>query len=193
MHGLPIAAAVLCIVSVAGCGPMVQVATEPVGAGGAGPAEQLAVNLRLRTDAIEASISNLGEAPVDVLWDKATLVDTDDKTSGVVHSAAVSTGATSDLPGDVSRILPHATLTDFLIPARCVGFTPGEGWIVAPLLPVECGPIRCVGYHELVGKTVRLGLTMQVQGVERTFEWTLRITEAVRSVRGARPNDPNLH
>ena len=172
---------------------MVHVATEPIGAGGPGPDDQLRIELHLRTDALEVSITNLGETPVDVLWDKASLVDTQGQASAVVHSAAGGKWAAADLPGDVSRIPPHATLDDFLVPTRDVGFVPNEGWNIDSLLPVECGPMRCIGYHELVGQTVRLSLTVQVQGAERTFEWTLRITQAVRSVRGNRPKDPNLH
>ncbi len=172
---------------------MVHVATEREGSGGAGPDDQVAVDLRLRTDVIEMTISNRGETPVDVLWDKASLVDTEGNTSGVVHSGAEGDWTTPDRPGDVSRIGPHATLTDFIVPTRSVRFDPYYGWIVQPVLPVECGPIRCIGYHELVGKGVRLSLPMQVNGEERIFEWTLRITEAVKSTRGARPSDPNVH
>jgi hypothetical protein len=172
---------------------MVHVATEPVGGDSSTPTDPVAVFLRLSTDALGVSIANRGDAPVDVLWDRATLVDTDGNASGVIHGAGINAGAPSDLPGDVSRVPPHSTLDDFLIPTRCVGFTPGEGWIVTSLLPVECGPIRCIGYHELVGKTVRLTLPMQVEGAEHTFDQTLRITEAVRSSRGNRPTDPNLH
>jgi hypothetical protein len=67
-------------------------------------------------------------------------------------------------------------------------FEPAERLTVPdPLLPVECGPLRCVGYHELVGKSVRLTLPMRVNGTVQAYEWTLRITDAVKSVRGGRP------
>lgn len=172
---------------------MVHVVTEPDNSRGPGPNDPLTVDLGLRTDALEVSISNRGDAPVDVLWNKASLVDTEDKTYPVVHSGADRSWAVPDLPGDVSRIPPHTTLNDFIIPTRSVGFDAAEGWIVEPLLPVECGPIRCIGYHELVGKTVRLNLTVQANGAERVFEWTLRITEAVKSMRGGRPYESNPH
>jgi len=51
----------------------------------------------------------------------------------------------------------------------------------------ECGPLRCIGYHELVGKTVQLSLPIRVNGNDSIYQWTLRITEAIKSVRGGRP------
>jgi hypothetical protein len=172
---------------------MVHVATQCEGCGAPGPDDPIDIGLRLRTDAIEITISNRGETPVDVLWDRASLVDTAGDTWGVVRSGAAGGSPTPDVPGNVTRIPAHASLTDYLLPTRSVRFDAYYGWIVEPVLPVECGPIRCVGYHELVGKSVRLTLPVQVNGEERVFEWTLRITETVKSTRGARPSDPNLH
>ena len=171
---------------------MVHVATERDGSGGSGVGEPLSVDLRLRTEAIEVAITNRGETPVDVLWDKASLVDTQGKASAVVRSSTGDQWAAPDVSGDVSRIPPHGTLHVFIIPARSVSFERESGWIVDQVLPVECGPLRCTGYHELVGKTVSLRLPMQVNGVEQNFEWTLRITDAVKSFRGGRPQEPSL-
>jgi hypothetical protein len=171
---------------------MVHVAAQRDGPAGATLDGQLSVDLHLRTDAIWISIANLGETPIDVLWGKASLVDTAGNVYGVVHSAAEGSPA-PDPPGHSSRIAPKATLDAFVIPTRCVRFDARYGWVVEPLLPVECGPIRCVGYHELVGKTIRVSLPMQVSGTERAFDWSFLITNAVRSSRGTRPEDPALH
>jgi hypothetical protein len=135
---------------------MVHVAAHLDGPTGATLGDQLSVDLHLRADAIRVSITNLGEAPIDVLWGRASLVDTEGSVYGVVHSGA--TGSPDPEPlGTISRIAPKATLDDFVVPTRSVRFDPRYGWLVEPLLPVECGPIRCVGYHELVGKTVDRG------------------------------------
>ena len=177
----------------AGCGPMVHVATEHECSGCTEINDRVTIALQLRVDALGISITNLGDTAIDVLWDRAVLVDVDGNASAVVHGDPGEAWAAADASGDVSRIPPHSTLDDFVIPIRDVTFDPREGWFVGPLLPVECGPIRCLGYHELVGKTLRLTLALQVEGGERVVEWTLRITDAVKSVRGARPSDPNLH
>ena len=169
------------------------VATQRGGSAGASPSDPVSADLTLGTDAIEVAITNRGETPLDVQWSKATLVDTGGKAFGIVRSGAVDDGAGPGLSGDVSRIPPHGTLHDFIIPTRSLTFDKAEGWIVTPLLPVECGPLRCIGYHELVGKTVELKLPIVVDGTERMFDWTLQVTEAVRSSRGTRPSDPNLH
>jgi hypothetical protein len=171
---------------------MVHVTTERDGVDSAA-AEQLQVDLHVRPDAMEVSITNRGEGAVDVLWSKATLVDVQGNASGVVRNGTEERWAAPDMPGDVSRIPAHQSLNVFLVPAESVRFDKASGWWVEQLLPVECGPIRCVGYHELVGKTVRLTLPMQVNGAEQVFEWTLRITDSVKSVRGARPDEPGPH
>jgi hypothetical protein len=110
-----------------------------------------------------------------------------------VHRQTPTNVAISDVAGSGTRLGPYATLDDFLVSTRCVTFAPVSGWEVVPLLPVECGPVKCLGYHELVGKTVHLRLAFDVDGTERDFAWTLRITRTVKSVRGARPSDPDLH
>jgi hypothetical protein len=171
---------------------MVHVAARCDGPIGATPDDHLSVDLQLRVDAIRISIANLGEAPVDVLWDEASLVDTEGNVYGVIHGGAEGPPE-ADPPGNVSRIGPKATLDAFVIPTRSVRFDPRYGWVVEPLLPVECGPIRCTGYHQLVGKTVLLSLPMRVNGAERVLDWSFLITEAVRSSRGSRPDDPALH
>lgn len=170
---------------------MVHVATESTI--DVDPGNQITVRAWLRTDAIEVSIVNGGSSPIDVLWDKASIVDLDGSVSAVVHNGLKEAGPPSDLPGDVSRIAPSSVLNDLIVPAEKFGFDKDYGWLVEPLLPIECGPLRCVGYHELVGKSVGLRLVMQVDGAEYVYESTLRITNAVRSSRGTRPDDPNLH
>jgi len=185
------AAAVTCLLTIAACSPMVHVTTECESTGGV-PDDPLRVDLRVLTDALQAAITNRGDVPVDVLWYEASMVDTQGNSSLVVHSSLDEQWAAPDVPGDVSRIPPNSTLSVFLIPERSVIFDRGSGWYAAPLLPVECGPLRCTGYHELVGRTVQLTLPVRVNGAELVFEWTLRITDAVKSVRGARPPEQPL-
>ncbi len=187
------AAAIVSLVVVSACSPMVHVTTEPEPTTGAAAPDQLRVNSRVRTEAMEVALSNLGDAPIDVLWSGASLVDTQGNSSPVVHSAIGTQWTPPDVSGDVSRIPPHATLEVFLIPDRSVIFERnGAGWYAEPLLPVECGPLRCIGYHELVGKTVRLTLPYRINGADQTFDSTLRITEAFKSMRGGRPSEPAL-
>ena len=181
------------LMSVAGCGTMAHVATEPVGDSGITAADPLAVQLRLSVEALELTIINRGTTPLEVLWDKSSVVSTDGRPSAIVHSEGSAWDSPDANAFTVSRIMPYMPLHTFLVPMRDVSYTPGEGWLVSPMLPVECGPMRCVGYHELVGQTVHLTLVMRIDGAERTFEWTLRITRAERSVRGNRPKDPDLH
>src|SRR5262245_29309892 len=187
------AAAVLCLLATSACSPMVHVTTAQESTGDAIPGNPVQVDLRVLTDALEVAISNRGEVPVDVLWDEAVMVDTEGNTSPVVHSNIAEQWAAPDVSGDVSRIPPHAMLTAFLIPDRSVIFERGSGWYAQPLLPVECGPLRCIGYHELVGRTVQLTLPMRVNGADRVMQWTLRITDAIKSVRGARPPEMPLY
>jgi len=187
------AAVVSWLLAISACSPMVHVTTEQESTGDAIADNLVQVDLRVLTDAMEIAISNRGEVPVDVLWDEAVLVDTEGNTSPVVHSSIDEQWAAPDASGDVSRIPPHATLTAFLIPDRSVIFERGSGWYAQPLLPIECGPLRCIGYHELVGRTVRLTLPMRVNGADRVMQWTLRITDAVKSVRGGRPPETPLY
>jgi hypothetical protein len=184
---------ILCLISALGCGSMVHVATDVDRSEGPKPEDPVAVDLYLRTDAMGLSITNRTDTPITVLWDKALIVDTDGNTFGVVHRQTPPNFAISDVAGSGTRLAPYATLDDFIVPARCVTFAPASGWDVVPLLLVECGPVKCIGYHELVGKTVHLRLAFDVNGSERDFAWTLRITRTVKSVRGARPSDPELH
>ena len=193
VHGWTVGAAVLWIVTASACGSKVHVATERGGSAATGANDPVSADLILSSDALELSINNRGETPVDVVWCKASLVDTAGQAFPVVRGGSASQEAAAGVSNDVSRIQPHVTLHEFVIPTRSITFDKAEGWIVTPLLPVECGPLRCVGYHELVGKTVELKLPMVVDGTERTFDWPLRITQAVRSSRGTRPSDPKLH
>jgi hypothetical protein len=185
------ATAAALMVTVAACSPMVHVTTEREGAGAA-PDEPLQVDLRVLTDAMQVAITNRGAVPVDVLWYAASLVDTQGNASPVVHSGIDDQWAAPDVPGDVSRIPPHGTLNVFIIPDRSVVFDRGSGWYAEPLLPVECGPLRCLGYHELVGKTVRFALPVRENGADRVLDSTLRITAAVKSMRGGRPPEQAL-
>lgn len=185
-------AIVTCLLATSACSPMVHVTTEQESSAD-GPDNPVQVDLRVHTDAMQIAITNRGEDPVDVLWYEASLVDTQGNTSPVVHSSIAEQWAAPDVSADVSRIPPHSTLAAFLIPDRSVIFEPGSGWYAEPLLPVECGPLRCIGYHELVGQTVRLTLPMRVNGADRVMQWTLRITDAVKSVRGGRPQEPPLY
>jgi hypothetical protein len=173
---------------------MVHVVTDLASTRGNSAADQVQVALRVRTDAVEMAITNGGDAPVDILWDQAMLVDTQGNASSVVLGCCGAERWTvPDTPGDVSRLAPHDRFHVFMIPARNVMFDPeSAGWYADPLLPVECGPIRCVGYHELVDKSVRLTLPMRVNGTVQAYEWTLRIISAVKSVRGGRPQESPL-
>jgi hypothetical protein len=89
----------------------------------------------------------------------------------------------------VSRIVPGAALHDIVLPASRVVYDRDDGWLVEPFLPIECGPIRCTGYHELVGRTTRLLLPLRVGGVEHVLDRTYRITDTVKSMRGGRLED----
>lgn len=181
----------LALLGAAACGTKVHVATEPVDDAGAAPGDPVAVSLTLGVDALRVAITNRSGAPVEVLWDRAVLVGTDGRASALVHVDNGGYGAEPN--GAAARILPNVTLEAFVLPTRDVTYSPDAGWEIAPLLPVECGPMRCIGYHELVGKTVRLTLVVRDDGGEHAIERSLRITDAVRSVRGNRPTDPNLH
>ena len=189
VHRPWIAAVVLTSAVVAGCSPMVHIAAAPETAAGADPDDPVGIVLRLRPEAVEVTIANRGESPVDVLWDRALLVDTAGRSSRVVRSSIGPKWGATDRSGDVSRIPAHSTLTDVIIPSNGVEFDPASGWVVQPFLPVECGPIRCTGYHDLVGRTVHLSVVTQADGTERVTESTYRITSAVKSMRGARPDE----
>jgi hypothetical protein len=191
--GWRIAGAVLYLAAVSACGPMVHVTVEREGSGPPTAEDEVGVVLRVRTDGVGVSITNRGASPIDVLWQKAVLVDTEGKASGVLPGMS-SAWVVPDLPAgeDVSRIPPGATLDGIIIPTSRVTFDPYYGWLVQPLLPVECGPIRCTGYHELVGKTVRLSLPMRVHGEEQVFDLSYRIADTEKSMRGNRPVEATL-
>jgi hypothetical protein len=120
------------------------------------PEDEVNVGFGLRTDGIALAITNRGADPIDVLWQNSKLVDIAERESGVLHSE-ISSGGLPDARagGDISTIPPSSTLSVMLIPADRIVFDSYYGWLVEPLLPVECGPVRCTGYHELVGHTVR--------------------------------------
>lgn len=181
----------LCGVAVPACSPMVHVVAEHQTAAASAPDDRVGVVARVRTDGIVVSITNRSTTPIDVLWQKTVLVDTNDHSASVVHSGdrALSLDTTIDGAEDISRIPPGANLEEVVIPRLRVVFDPYYGWVVEPLLPVECGPVRCTGYHELVGKTVRLILTLRVDGEEQVVDRTYLITDTVKSMRGARAED----
>jgi hypothetical protein len=173
---------------------MVHITAESQGAAATAPDNQVNVVTRVRTDGIALSITNGGATPVDVLWQKSVLVDTEEQASSVVHGEGRAMAVTVRLSDgeDISRIPPGATLEDVIVPASRVVFDPYYGWVVEPLLKVECGPIRCTGYEELVGKSVRLILTMRVDGNERVMDRTYRITATDKSMRGSRGEDQTV-
>lgn len=173
------------------CGTRIHIATEPVGEGGPAATDPLSVQLRLSPAALEVVMSNLGTEPVDVHWDRSSIVDIDGTASALVHSESGAFPA-EGLGVAVSRILPLTTLDAYVLPMRHVSFTPGGRWVAAPMLPIECGPLRCVGYRDLVGKTLRLSLATRTGGADHVYEWTLRITRTVLSIHGTRPTDPDL-
>src|SRR5262245_56126528 len=162
--GSRLGAAMLCVVTAA-CSPMVHVTVERESAVAPAPEDEVNIALGVRDNGIALSITNVGASPVEVLWQKAVVVDTAGRASGVIHGDHTGAWAVPDLPAgeDISRIPPGSTLYDMLLPTDRVVFDKYYGWLVQPFLPVECGPIRCTGYHELVGQVVRLSLPMQVQ------------------------------
>lgn len=189
--GIPLipAALLLCSLTVSACRPLVHVATQlenPVT-----PDDGFTADFQVSCGTIDISITNTNNKPIEVLWQKASIVDPDGNSWPVMHGGGRSTWSAKDFTDDdVTRIPPHSTLSDWIAPRQNVRFD--DGWYIRPFIRVECGAAHCPGYESLVGKTIRLNMTLWVLGEERDFDWTFRITKAVESVRGARPTDPDL-
>jgi hypothetical protein len=131
------------------------------------------------TEAVTMTLTNLSDEPIEVLWHKTTLVDTEGNALDVMHGGGRTTIAAKNIGGaDVSRIPPGAKLTELVVPKNRVEFSGGNGWIAAPFIEVECGPVRCTGLDGLAGKYARLNATLRLKGEERTFDWRFRIAEA---------------
>ena len=170
-----------------GCAPMVHIRTERIATEGIEANDPFHFELVVYTDSIGFTLTNQDTEPIEILWQKTSLVGVDGTTFDVMHDGGRGVWAARDFPGeDISRIPPKATLREQIIPKRSVGFEAGpmrSGWVVASYLPVECGPVRCTGYKDLPGKTVRLNMTVRTRGNERVFDWTFRIESAFVSTR----------
>lgn len=175
------------------CAPMVHIRTEPIATEGLQAEDPFHFELVVYNDSVGLTLTNQDTHAIEILWQKTSLIGVDGTAFDVMHDGGRGIWAARDFPGeDVSRIPPNSTLRELIIPKRSVGFEAGpmrSGWVVASYLPVECGPVRCTGYKDLPGETVRLNLTVRTRGNERVFDWSFRIKTAFVSTRGARPKD----
>lgn len=178
-------------VALSACGRMVHIATQLQNPDLVQPDDGFTATFKVGTRVIEISIENTSSEPIEVIWQKSSIVDTNGDSWDVMRSGGRGAWAARDFTGeDITRIPPHSTMKEWVAPRDKV--TLDGNWSIRPYIPVECGPARCTGYKELVGKTVRLNMTLRLHGQDRDFDWRFLITRAVDSVRGVRPKDPDF-
>lgn len=187
-----ILATFLCGFLASACAPRVHLATVLENPDVVTSDDGFTVTFWVQMDAIDVSIANVSSEPIEVIWQKASIVDTAGNAWDVMRGGGRGALAARDLTGDdISLIPPRAMMHESISPRRMVTYS--NGWVRQPFLPIRCGRGRCTIDGDLVGQTVRLNLTLLLRGKERTFDWRFFITKAVKSIRGTRPKDPAFY
>lgn len=184
------AAAVLVAVLVCGCGPRVDLRSSTTRIPPEAQDDPFVVSVQIVAAGFAVSLTNRSDAPIEALWHKASIVDSDGIALEIARDGGRSAGSARDLSGDDVSVIPaRSTFVEYVQAKKRISFSPGAGWDTRPLISIECGPVRCVGFEELVGRQYRLSLPIRAGGREQLFEWTVRITDAIYSTRATRDSD----
>ena len=152
------AAMLCCALLAAGCAPRVHIATQLELPDPVTPESGITADLRVSPDSIAMALTNVGSEPVEVLWQKTVMVDSAGHPWEVEHGTGRGTFAALTFSADdVSVIAPGDRFREVIRPRRRADVAATSE--VAPFTPIECGPVRCVGYETLLDKTVRLAMT----------------------------------
>lgn len=127
-------------------------------------------------------LENKSDHSLKILWDEASLVGPDGVSHRVMHEGVPYMDRNSTQPPTV--VAKGAKVTESVSAADMVEFNTTVGWTQNPLLPYWAGTKDPKGTAaSFVGKTIRVLLPMEIEGVVNEYTFTFTVESA--SVRGA--------
>jgi len=131
-----------------------------------------------RPKAVGFILENTSDHSLKILWDEASLVDTDGVSHRVMHEGVPYINRNAPQPPTV--IARGATAIDSVSSADMVSFNSTVGWTQAPLLPYWAGTKDPEGTASaMVGKTIRVLLPMEIEGVVNEYTFTFTVESAM--------------
>lgn len=114
-------------------------------------------------------LTNKSDHSIKIVWDESAFVRLTGQSDRVVHSGVKYSEVNSSQP---PTIVPRGgTLEDFILSADQVFYVSGSygGWREAPLLSYNPNPQEI---QSLIGKTFRVLLALQIEGVTNEYTFT---------------------
>jgi hypothetical protein len=136
--------------------------------------DAIAIEFRVTQDLIAFSLTNKTNGTIRIPWDDVAFVAVGGEAKAMAHRGRLPINR--DLPQMPTVVPPSSTAVDDLIPWSHI--EDGE-LLEGGILPVECGPARCVALEGMEGEIFGLHMPIEIEGVRRDYNFKFRIDEVI--------------
>lgn len=131
--------------------------------------EDISLDFSIERNEIGFNINNKSDKPVSIIWNKASYVDTEGSSQGVMHEGVKYSNRDQSLPP--TTIPPGASKTDVIVPTDYVRYDDMiDDWTTEPFFPDG------EGAESYEGKTFSVFLPLEVGEETKNLNFEFKIT-----------------